>query len=32
MTPRRGAIAQRCPAPHGYIEMRPIWEIPGADG
>jgi hypothetical protein len=26
------AIAERCPAPHGYIEVRPIWEIPGADG
>lgn len=24
-------IAQRCPAPNGYIEVRPIWEIPGAD-
>ena len=23
-------IAERCPAPHGYIEMRPIWEIPAA--
>ena len=21
-------IAGRCPAPHGYIEVRPIWEIP----
>lgn len=21
-------IAERCPAGHGYIEMRPIWEIP----
>ena len=21
-------IAERCPAPNGYIEMRPIWEIP----
>jgi hypothetical protein len=21
-------IAERCPAPHGYIEVRPIWEIP----
>jgi hypothetical protein len=25
-------IAERCPAGAGYIEMRPIWEIPGADG
>ena len=21
-------IAERCPAEYGYIEMRPIWEIP----
>ena len=21
------ALAKLCPAPHGYIEMRPIWEI-----
>ena len=21
------AIAERCPAPHGYIEVRPIWEF-----
>ncbi len=21
-------IAERCPAPYGYIEVRPIWEIP----
>jgi hypothetical protein len=21
-------IAERCPAGHGYIEVRPIWEIP----
>jgi hypothetical protein len=21
-------IAERCPAPYGHIEMRPIWEIP----
>jgi hypothetical protein len=21
-------IAERCPAPNGYIEMRPVWEIP----
>ena len=24
-------IAERCPAPHGYIEVRPIWEF-SADG
>ena len=23
-------IAERCPAPYGYIEVRPIWEIPGS--
>jgi hypothetical protein len=22
-------IAERCPAPYGYIEVRPIWELPG---
>ncbi|HEU4841828.1 MAG TPA: YciI family protein [Ilumatobacteraceae bacterium] len=22
------AIAERCPAAYGYIEIRPIWEIP----
>ena len=21
-------IAERCPAGHGYIEVRPVWEIP----
>ena len=21
-------VAERCPAPYGYIEVRPIWEIP----
>jgi hypothetical protein len=25
-------IAERCPAGYGYIEVRPIWEIPGPDG
>jgi hypothetical protein len=25
-------IAERCSAGNGYIEMRPVWEIPGADG
>ena len=24
-------IAERCPAPFGYIEVRPIWDIPGTD-
>ena len=23
------ALAERCPAPSGYIEVRPIWEIGG---
>ena len=23
-------LAELCPAPYGYIELRPIWEIPGA--
>jgi hypothetical protein len=22
-------LAALCPAPHGYIELRPIWDIPG---
>ena len=25
-------IAGRCPAGNGYVEMRPVWEIPGSDG
>jgi hypothetical protein len=25
-------LAERCPGGSGYVEIRPIWEIPGADG
>ena len=25
-------VAERCPAPYGYIEVRPIWEIPDTYG
>lgn len=21
-------IGERCPAPHGYIEVRPVWDVP----
>ena len=24
------ALAELCPAPYGYIELRPIWEVGGA--
>jgi hypothetical protein len=24
------ALAEQCPAPAGYIELRPIWDIPGS--
>jgi len=23
-------LAKLCPAPHGYVEVRPIWEFPGS--